>query len=155
MLPRLYSRESITPFLCNLSSKRLRFPKELDVLITDTVGFIRNLPKDLLVAFRATLEELEGADILLHVIDISNHRYSEQIKAVEKILTELSLHKIPQVRALNKTDLLSSATVSQLAEKLHGIPICARQKSTLLPLIDHLATMIEEKRLIQPVVNTS
>ena len=56
------------------SSRRLRFPRDVQVIITDTVGFIQDLPKDLMVAFRATLEELESADVLLHVIDISNPR---------------------------------------------------------------------------------
>ena len=64
------------------SSRRLRFPRDIEVIITDTVGFIKNLPKDLMVAFRATLEELENADLLLHVIDISNPRFKDHIKSV-------------------------------------------------------------------------
>ena len=62
------------------ASRRLRFPKERDVIITDTVGFIRDLPKDLFAAFKATLEELEDTDLLLHVVDISNPRFEQQIK---------------------------------------------------------------------------
>ena len=125
------------------SSRRLRFPRDIEVLITDTVGFIRNLPKDLMIAFRATLEELENADLLLHVIDISNPRCGEQIKAVETILDELSLVHIPQVRALNKMDLVPEAELSLLEERLAGIPICARKRETLLPLIDKMATIID------------
>jgi GTP-binding protein HflX len=67
------------------SSRRLRFPRDIEVIITDTVGFIKNLPRDLVVAFRATLEELESADLLLHVIDISNPRCLDQVKSVERI----------------------------------------------------------------------
>ena len=59
------------------SSRRLKFPQDLEVIITDTVGFIHNLPKELMAAFRATLEELENADLLLHVIDISNPQHVE------------------------------------------------------------------------------
>ncbi len=125
------------------SSRRLRFPRDIEVLITDTVGFIRNLPKDLMIAFRATLEELENADLLLHVIDISNPRCAEQIKAVETILDELSLVHLPQIRALNKMDLVPEADIALRAERLDGVPICARKRETLLPLIDKMATIID------------
>ena len=125
------------------SSRRLRFPKDIEVLITDTVGFIKNLPKDLMIAFRATLEELENADLLLHVIDISNPRCTEQIRAVETILDELSLVTIPQVRALNKMDLVPDADLDLLVERLAGVPISARKRETLLPLIDKMAALIE------------
>jgi GTP-binding protein HflX len=86
------------------SSRRLRFPRDIEVIITDTVGFIRDLPKELMAAFKATLEELENADLLLHVIDISNPRYRDQINAVESILSELRLDDIPTIRVLNKMD---------------------------------------------------
>ncbi len=125
------------------SSRRLRFPKDVEVLITDTVGFIRDLPKDLVVAFRATLEALENADLLLHVIDIGNPQHAEQIRAVENILSDLSLDTIPQVRALNKIDLLAPDTVAHLVERLDGVPICARDQKTLEPLIDRMAECIE------------
>jgi GTPase len=127
------------------SSRRLRFPRDLEVLITDTVGFIRNLPEDLLVAFRATLEELQSADLLLHVIDISNPRHAEQIHAVEKILSDLSLERIPQVRALNKIDRLPRETVALLAQRLQGWPICANDRNSLSPLIEKVTSMIEKK----------
>lgn len=125
------------------SSRRLRFPRDVEVLITDTVGFIRNLPKDLMVAFRATLEELENADLLLHVVDISNPRHMEQIRTVETILSDLSLDPIPQIRALNKMDLVSPETIEHLAQRIDGIPVCAKDKSTLMPLIDKMASTIE------------
>ncbi|MBI5896337.1 MAG: GTPase HflX [Desulfobacterales bacterium] len=125
------------------SSRRLRFPRDMEVLITDTVGFIRNLPKDLIVAFRATLEELESADLLLHVIDISNPRYAEQITTVETLLNELKLEDIPQVRALNKMDLVDPDALPILAKRLQGVPICAQERSSLTPLIDKLAFIIE------------
>ena len=88
------------------ASRRLRFPKERDVIITDTVGFIRNLPKDLFAAFKSTLEELEDADLLLHIVDISNPRFEQQINSVEKILSELGLSEKPVLLAFNKEDLV-------------------------------------------------
>ena len=126
------------------SSRRLRFPQDVEVIITDTVGFIENLPKDLIVAFRATLEELENADLLLHVIDISNPRHPEQIRSVERILADLELGQIPQIRGLNKTDRLPPAMVDQCVERLGGIALCARDQTTLMPLIQKMAAMIEK-----------
>ncbi len=117
------------------SSRRLRFPRDIEVIITDTVGFIKNLPKDLIAAFRATLEELENADLLLHVIDISNPRFKDQIESVEKILSELQLDHIPAIRVLNKKDLLPPQKVIRFARQYDGIPICAQDKSSLMALI--------------------
>jgi len=128
------------------SSRRLKFPRDTDVIITDTVGFIKNLPQDLMVAFRATLEELESADLLLHVIDIGNPRYEEQIKSVEKILTELNLSTISTIRVLNKKDLVDDETVARLSRTLKGTAISAKSKSTLMPLIEKMQTLINNKR---------
>jgi len=127
------------------ASRRLKFPKDIEVIITDTVGFIRNLPKDLLVAFRATLEELESADLLLHVVDISNPRFEEQIKSVEKILSKLNLDDIDTIPALNKMDLVDGETVSRLCRTLQGTAICAKDESTLMPLIEKMETLIYAK----------
>ena len=85
------------------TSRRLRFPREREVIITDTVGFIRDLPKDLLEAFKATLEELEDVyDLLLHVIDLSNPRFEEQMEAVDNILRSLDLNDKPVLKVFNK-----------------------------------------------------
>lgn len=116
------------------SSRRLRFPRDLEVIITDTVGFIRDLPKELMAAFKATLEELENADLLLHVIDISNPRHPDQIRSVESILSELSLHAIPCIRVLNKTDQVNSKIGHHLARRLEGIAVSALNRSSLKPL---------------------
>ena len=126
------------------SSRRLRFPRDTEVIITDTVGFIRDLPKDLMVAFRATLEELESADILLHVIDISNPRFEEQIKSVERILDDLDLDKIPVLCLLNKQDRVEKETIEQLIRTLEGTAISANDRSTLIPLIEKMETMIQQ-----------
>ena len=118
------------------SSRRLKFPKDIEVIITDTVGFIKNLPKDLIVAFRATLEELESANLLLHIIDISNPRFKDQIKSVEKILLDLNLDDIPLIRVLNKKDLVDKATTEKLSRNFDATAISAKKKSTLMPLIE-------------------
>jgi len=124
------------------SSRRLKFPKDIEVIITDTVGFIKNLPKDLIVAFRATLEELESANLLLHIIDISNPRFKDQVKSVEKILLDLNLDDIPLIRVLNKKDLVDKATTETLSRDFDATAISAKGKSTLMPLIEKMKDSI-------------
>jgi len=86
--------------------RRLTLPDKSDVLITDTVGFIRKLPPTLVTAFRATLEELDEASILLHVVDLSARNAAEQCQTVEEILADLNLGDKPRITALNKIDRL-------------------------------------------------
>jgi GTP-binding protein HflX len=126
------------------SSRRLKFPKDTEVIITDTVGFIKDLPDDLLVAFRATLEELENADLLLHIIDISNPQYLTQIDSVERIIADLNLEHTASIRLLNKIDRVGADKIQKLSHQLGGMTISAKQKSTLLPLIDRLETILAD-----------
>ncbi|MDH4206971.1 MAG: GTPase HflX, partial [Desulfobacteraceae bacterium] len=128
------------------SSRRLKFPKDIEVIITDTVGFIKNLPEDLIVAFRATLEELESADLLLHIIDISNPRFKDQIKSVETILLDLNLDDIPLIRVLNKMDLVDEATTQELSRNFDATAISAKEKSTLMPLIEKMKDSIHHHK---------
>lgn len=124
------------------TSRRLRFPQDREVIVTDTVGFIRDLPKELVGAFRTTLEELREADLLLHVVDASAPDIDLQMKAVLGILEELTLDKIPQVLIFNKCDRLPAAQAEALCRRYDAIGICALAPSTLRPLIDHLATRV-------------
>ena len=87
-------------------TRRLPLPMGGEVLLTDTVGFIQKLPPILVAAFRATLEELSDADLLLHVVDITHPNAADQVEEVEKILAELGLGDKPSITALNKVDLL-------------------------------------------------
>lgn len=128
------------------SSRRLRFPRDLEVIITDTVGFIRDLPRTLLDAFAATLEELDDADLLLHVVDLSNPRFEEQMAAVDRILKELELQYKKTVLVFNKTDLLDPEYVHNQVRRYGGVPISAISSKTLEPLIlelqDHVAMLL-------------
>ncbi len=125
------------------SSRRLRFPRETEVIITDTVGFIRDLPKELMAAFRATLEELESADVLLHIIDISNSRYVDQAESVDRILSDLDLDSIPVIRVLNKQDKVEKETVEIFPRTFGGTPVSAKDKSTLMPLIEKMENAVQ------------
>jgi GTP-binding protein HflX len=124
------------------SSRRLRFPRDTEVIITDTVGFIQNLPKELMEAFHATLEELSEADIILHVIDVSNPRYEQQKKSVEKILTELDLDRIPTLYVFNKLDQVDLETFDNRWLLNQGVMVSATQKQTLVPLVEKLESMV-------------
>ncbi|MFC1860119.1 GTPase HflX [Chloroflexota bacterium] len=88
------------------TTRRLTLPDRSIVLLTDTVGFIQKLPPAIVTAFRATLEELDEANILLHVVDLTSHNAPEQCQTVENILTDLNLRDKPRITALNKIDLL-------------------------------------------------
>ncbi len=127
------------------SSRRLRFPHDLEVLITDTVGFIRDLPADLLAAFQATLDELHDADLLLHVVDASSPALDDHIKAVETILGELNLDGIPRLMVFNKIDLVSPEVAAHLAQMHQGVALSARDRKTLQPLIDRLQGVLSEQ----------
>jgi GTP-binding protein HflX len=117
------------------ASRRLRFPKERDVIITDTVGFIRDLPKDLFAAFKATLEELEDADLLLHIVDLSNPRFEQQIKSVEKILSDLGLSGKPVLLVFNKEDLVDEEEADAICRRLGAISISAVKSGTFHGLL--------------------
>jgi GTP-binding protein HflX len=126
------------------TSRRLRFPREREVIITDTVGFIQDLPQNLLEAFKATLEELEEADLLIHVIDLSNPRFPEQMTAVDHILGSLELMDKPVLQVFNKMDL-APPELAALQVRIHqGVAISALDDKTLPPLIARLEEKVEE-----------
>jgi GTP-binding protein HflX len=107
------------------TSRRLRFPRDRQVILIDTVGFIRDLPRDLVNAFRATLEELDHADLLLHMVDASDPRLDDRIASVDRILAELELGETPRLLLLNKADRLPGARAETLARRLGGIALSA------------------------------
>ena len=117
------------------TSRRLRFPRDIEAIITDTVGFLRNLPKDLVEAFRATLEELEDADLLLHVVDLSNPDFEEHITTVKQILADLHLDQIPQLLVFNKEDNVDPQLAQTVCERYQAVSISAIQRQTLMRLI--------------------
>ena len=117
------------------TSRRLRFPREGEVVITDTVGFIAELPRDLVAAFRATLEELEDADLLLHVVDAADPRVEQKLEAVERILAELHLDAIPRQVVLNKADLLPPHQAETLAKRYGGVLVSAVKRTGFAELI--------------------
>ncbi|MGH9333506.1 MAG: GTPase HflX, partial [Vicinamibacteria bacterium] len=107
------------------TSRRLRVPVEREVLLADTVGFIRDLPPELLEAFRATLEEIETSSLILHVVDASQPDYRERMSAVVEILEGLELGEIPRLLVFNKSDLLSPEARNDLASRSDSVLVSA------------------------------
>ena len=112
-------------------SRSWRLPSHGEVILTDTVGFIRDLPKDLVAAFQTTLHELQEADVLLHVIDAHAQNPEQHITAVEHILTELGLQDIPRLRFFNKGDLIDKENMQRLCSRFEGIGGSALEGASL------------------------
>jgi len=116
-------------------SRRLRFPEEREVVMTDTVGFIRDLPADLRAAFRATLEEMADADLFVHVVDASDPDRDQHITTVEKILGELGVGDRPRLLAWNKVDRLDHQEAQFIGNHGGGFAISALDRATFGPLL--------------------
>jgi GTP-binding protein HflX len=123
-------------------SRRLRFPREHEVVITDTVGFIRDLPKELFAAFRATFEEAQDADLLLHVIDVADPNVEEHVVTTLKLLEELELDQVPRLLVCNKADCLPEGEAGLRAREYDGVAVSALDKGTLLPLLERIEHML-------------
>ena len=130
------------------TSRRLRLPREQEVIINDTVGFIRDLPPDLLSAFRATLEEIRESSLLIHLVDASNPRFLQQIQSVERILRELRISDIPTILALNKMDLVGPEMMQAITRQLtqegarEVVSITATDAATLKPLLEKAGAIL-------------
>ncbi|MCX8116318.1 MAG: GTPase HflX [Desulfobacterota bacterium] len=119
---------------------------ETEVVITDTVGFIKDLPKDLMGAFRPTFDELRESDLLIHLADISSPRLEEQIEAVERILEDLGLGGIPRLLVLNKEDKLDPEEVKALCRRYDAVSISALKPESLEPFYRALSNKLREIR---------
>ena len=130
------------------TSRRLRLPYDQEVIINDTVGFIRDLPEALVSAFRATLEEISDSDLLVHVADASNPRVQQQIESVSKIIQDLGFNEIPQILVLNKSDLVDNESLASLQRQVGvqmevpSIAVSAMNRETLRPMVEAIGELI-------------
>ena len=130
------------------TSRRLRLPYDQEVIINDTVGFIRDLPEALVSAFRATLEEIADSDLLVHVVDASHSQVKQQIASVGKIIADLHYNHIPQLIVLNKTDLLEPAEIDRLTTQIsldsdaQCVSISAIHRETLRPMVEIIGKLL-------------
>ena len=121
------------------TSRLLTVSDTMDVVISDTVGFIRKLPHQLVEAFKATLEELEYADLLLHVIDVSNPEWQQQARVVENLIVELGASELPRIDVFNKCDAVAAGEIMPHGEDI--VSVSARTGEGL----DRLLTMIDKR----------
>jgi GTP-binding protein HflX len=120
------------------TTRRLRFPEEREIVIADTVGFIEDLPDTLTAAFKSTLEELEEADLLLHVLDASDPDVVHHRAAVYEVLDDLGLMDTPQLLVWNKADAANAEILSALIEQYGGVAISALTREGLPELLDRI-----------------
>ena len=128
------------------TTRRLRFPREGEVIITDTVGFIAELPTDLVAAFRATLEELVDADLLLHVIDASDPHLDDKIDAVNGVLNDLDARGIPVLKVLNKADLVANDELAALVARYDAVAVSAIQRTGLDTLMAQAESRLNDRK---------
>ena len=116
-------------------SRRIKFPDEREVVITDTVGYIRELPKALFAAFRATFEEAEDADLLLHVVDIADVAHEVHMQTTEALLVDLGLDQMPRLVVYNKADQLIPGHAAAIARSTGAVAVSALDRASLGPLL--------------------
>ena len=127
------------------TTRRLRISPTMEVLVSDTVGFIRKLPHHLIEAFKATLEELRYADLLLHVIDGSNPDWEEQYQVVERLIRELDAWQTPRIDVLNKSDRFAG-TILPRGENI--VAISARSGQGVDKLLEKIAGILDDSRSV-------
>ncbi|MDY3282558.1 GTPase HflX [Dysosmobacter sp.] len=124
------------------TSRLLTVSDTLDVVISDTVGFIRKLPHQLVEAFKATLEELEYADLLLHVIDVSNPDWQQQSEVVERLITELGADRLPRIDVFNKCDCLPAGEILPHGEDI--VSVSARTGAGMAELLEKIDRRLDK-----------
>jgi len=123
-------------------SRRMRFPRDRELILTDTVGFIHDLPAELVNAFRATLEEVAEADLLLHLVDISDDDFSDKIRAVEQIVDDLGYGATPRLLVFNKQDRLQPEVLRGRLRDHEAVPISARDTGTVAALLAEMERVL-------------
>ncbi len=129
------------------TSRRMRFPEDREIILTDTVGFIRDLPKDLVHAFRSTLDEALEADLLLHVVDAGDEEAEAQKATVDEVLKELGAADIPTLIVVNQVDRTDPERVRAMVESWDAAPVSARTGEGLQALLDRIERTLFRERM--------
>jgi GTPase len=130
------------------TTRALRLPNGDKVMIVDTVGFINKIPHSLIEAFKSTLEEVSGADLLLHLVDMANPLFEEQVRVIEKVLDEIGAGEIPTVLVPNKVDLASSAEIKQVKSP-NACAVCPTSALTgagVTELLETVGKILDRKK---------
>lgn len=124
------------------ASRRMRFPKNREIILIDTVGFIQNLPEDLMDAFKSTLEEISTASLIIHLVDITSPNIDLHIETVQKILEELKVIDIKQLLVFNKSEQISSEELHSLEKRYSALSISALTGDNLNILLESIESMV-------------
>jgi GTP-binding protein HflX len=136
------------------TSRRLRLPRDREVIVNDTVGFIRDLPKALIAAFRATLEEIEDSDLIVHLVDASHPDHDAQIEAVRSILADLGYEEIPRLLVFNKADLCDETDLNERLGRSDGLAISALRMSGIERMLERIDFALPpDVRATQPSIH--
>ena len=135
-------------------ARRVRLRTGEQVVLTDTVGFIRSMPKDLFVAFKATFEEAADADLLLEIVDAASQEQEEHVETTEQLLRKLELDHIPRLIVKNKLDLLSDEERATVSSQADTVGISATDKGTVPTLLDKIASMLRTSGALPPLERT-
>ena len=127
------------------ATRRLRFPEAHEVVITDTVGLIKDLPKDLIGAFRATFDELQESDLLIHLVDMSDPSYEEHIRNVEGLLEDLGLDSVPRLLVFNKEDRLDRTEAEAIGRKYGAVSLSAHRPESLPRLLEAIGRKLGQR----------
>jgi GTP-binding protein HflX len=135
--------------------RRLVPPTDPPILVTDTVGFIKKLPHDLVASFRSTLEEAKDADLLLHLVDASDPAHADQLAVTREVLAEIGADEVPTWLLLNKIDRVDEAERAKVADHYpHAVLMSAKRPADVLALrdrlIEHFIGVLEEVELDVP-----
>lgn len=123
------------------TTRKFELPEGREITLTDTVGFIKKLPTTLVEAFKSTLDEITGADLILHVVDASSDEFEDQIVAVNEVLEQIGAHLLPQILVFNKCDLLSEERQAQLRFEYGALMVSANTGKGIDELIERIAQM--------------
>lgn len=130
------------------TTRKIKLEGGREIILTDTVGFIRKLPHDLIDAFKSTLEEAVHADVIIHVVDVSNHEYEDHLKITEEVLNDLGAGEKPKVLVFNKIDMISEDPVLLAGLKTrypHSVTISVKEKIGINTLVERIAEEIERE----------
>nr|WP_040606615.1 GTPase HflX [Salsuginibacillus kocurii] len=128
-------------------TRSVQLPSGYQALLSDTVGFIQDLPTTLVAAFRATLDELTYANVLIHVVDATDERMDEHMKTVEKLLTELQVDHLPTLTVLNKTDQLTDEQAAPFLPREHVLAVSAYDQQDVVRLKEEMERLVKEEMI--------
>lgn len=137
----------------NPTTRKIKYPERKNIILTDTVGFIRDLPQVLLRAFIATLEELDDAHLLLHLVDVSSPDFEDRIETVEELLVPLGLKDKRRLIVFNKIDKINGSFLRNVEERYRAVSVSSVKKIGIERLLQTIETELASMGLVNEKLN--